>query len=182
MIDPDELEMPGWKTPAMGQIKPSKLIKISKNMDDLMEFLSPEDELLDAGCFKGHLYEALHHQRYTGIDLFYDNIKEARQNFPGVRFEQKDLFDLKGKWDVVFCCRVLMHIPRFRDAISILRRCARKKLIVVLPIGDDAMLLEDVEGGRVYFRTFSEGMIQDTGGTVRLRHPYSTAIYDPLLS
>lgn len=49
------------------------------NLGHLREVLKAEDELLDVGCYHGHLYDYLGHEKYTGIDLFQDHIDKARE-------------------------------------------------------------------------------------------------------
>lgn len=171
--------MPGWNTMAMHQRNPHFLKKIHKNLDDLKEFLKPEDELLDVGCCEGHLFHHLKHEKYTGIDLFPENIAEARRNHPTGRFEVCNLFDLKGQWDVVFCSRVLIHVPDFELAVKTLRSCTRKHCLVTLAMGIDRCE-RDVEG--CYFRTFSKETVYKTGPLEIRPHPqYATVIYGPLL-
>ena len=172
-------EMPGWRTHAMCQSNPHFLKKIYKNIDDLKEFLGPDDELLDVGCGQGHLSHHLKHPKYTGIDLFPENISEARRLHEGVKFEVGDLFDLKGQWDVIFCSRVLIHVPDFEVAIKTLRSCVRKYCLVTLAMGVD--LCEKGKDGE-YFRTFSEATVRATGPiAIRPHAPYATVIYGPLL-
>ena len=172
--------MPGWKTSAMGQDKPNKLTKIEKNLDDIKAILLPDDDLLEVGCFHGDLYRALGHENYTGMDLFEDNVIEARKKNPGVRFLRGDLFELTGKWDVIVCCRVLMHLPDFGLAIERLRSCIKRKLIIVIPTGTEDTCALEPSG--VYFRMFSKKTVLDSGGVLKeYLNRYSTVIYDPLL-
>jgi SAM-dependent methyltransferase len=175
----NEAQMPGWKSTAMFQSNPHFLKKIYKNIDDLKEFLKPDDELLDVGCGHGHLCPRLGHEKYTGIDLFPENISEAKRLHPAGKFEVGDLFELKGQWDVVFCSRVLIHIPNFEQAVKTLRACAKKYCLVTLPIGGDVC---DLGRDGAYFRTFSEATIGATNPIeIRAHDLYSTIIYGPLL-
>ena len=173
--------MPGWKTFCMRQRHPHVLKKIHPNIKDVAGLLSSEDELLDVGCYHGYMYRELGHEKYTGMDLFQENVDEAKRLNPGVKFMQGDLFDLSGKWEVVLCSRVLMHVPKFEEAIEILRACCRKHLVVFIPIGKDELAVETVEGEQVYFRTFPIARVLATGGKVIEHAPYSTVIYGPNL-
>ena len=171
-------EMPGWRSTAMCQRNPHFLKKIYKNIEDLKDFLGPDDELLDVGCGQGHLSHHLKHPKYSGIDLFPENIAEARSRHDG-KFEVGNLFDLKGQWDVIFCSRVLIHVPNFELAVKTLRSCARKYCLVTLPLGIDSC---ELEKDGPYFRTFSRATIDATGPIeVREHTQYSTVIYGPLL-
>jgi SAM-dependent methyltransferase len=57
--------------------------------------------VLDVGCGLGHLYEYLQTQgipvTYTGYDLLPDMIKRARQRFPEVHFEVRDVLQGLGE-------------------------------------------------------------------------------------
>jgi 2-polyprenyl-3-methyl-5-hydroxy-6-metoxy-1,4-benzoquinol methylase len=178
-MEDDESKMPGWKSMNMFQRNPHFLKKIEHNIMHLQELLKPEDELLDVGCCQGHLYHYLKHPKYTGIDLFPENIAEARNLHPAGKFEVMDLFDLKGSWDVVFCSRVLIHVPNFHKAVAILRAAARKHCIITLPISSDTC---ELEKDGPYFRTFSKQTVMGSGALeIKTSRPYSTVIYGPLL-
>ena len=169
--------------PAMSQRNPWHLKKIAANIADLQAVLREQDELLDAGCCEGHLYDRLGHERYTGIDILGANINEARTRRPGVRFEKGDIFALTEKWDVEFCSRYMLHLPDFEGAIKFLRGIAKRFLIVVIPIGDESCITETYKGKEVQFRTFSRECVLETRPLrVRMHNPYSTVIYDPRLS
>ena len=158
------------------------LKKVLKNIEHLKTVLRPEDSLLDVGCCEGHIYKRLGHANYQGIDLLESNVEKARVNFPGVDFKQANLFELEGKWDVIFCCRVLMHIPRFEEAIARLKSCARRYVVIAIPIGG-AELIEVQEIGKpkeswCYFRIFTEDMVRLGKCEVIRSKKYSTVIYD----
>ena len=175
-------EMPGWKTPGMGQSNPGKLKKILGNIEDMKRLVLPEDTVLDVGCYHGHLSEHLGYAKYAGMDLYEENVAQARETHPGFEFFQGDLFDLTGKWDVVICSRVLMHIPHFEIAVERLRSCCRKALIVLIPIGQDECSSVDVPGGKVYFRIYPRERVVATGPQQIIKHaPYCTVIYGPNL-
>lgn len=172
-------EMPGWETTYMTQNNGYVLKKVLKNIEYLKTVLRPEDSLLDVGCCEGHIYEKLGHANYQGIDLLESNVEKARVNFPGVDFRQGNLFELEGKWDVIFCCRVLMHIPRFEEAIARLKSCARRYVVIAVPIRDEESLeTHVVKQGSMYFRIFSEDTVRLGKCEVIRSKKYSTVIYD----
>lgn len=181
MTDFSEEEMPGWKTPAMEQRQDREGFiskkKIAKNLEHLREVLRPEDSLLDVGCYKGHLRPFLGHENYFGIDIFPEHIEEARRLHPDGKFECSDFRELKGKWDVVWCCRVLIHMPDFATNVEILKRLARRKLILVIPVGHKDTIDHEPT---VYFRTFARESVETTGPTEILMDTgrYATVIYD----
>jgi 2-polyprenyl-3-methyl-5-hydroxy-6-metoxy-1,4-benzoquinol methylase len=150
--------------------------KLSANLKDIKPLLVKRDELIDVGCGEGHLYKALGHAKYTGIDRDLVSIKLARNAWPSVDFRNMDLYDLKGSWDVVVCSRVLVHLPDFEGAMKVLRRCARKYCVIIVATGPDRVEFES--RNNVYFRTFSEGTLRSVGDCVIKDHQsYSTVIY-----
>ena len=172
--------MEDWKEAYCGQSNPHNLKKISANLDDFRKILKPEHTFLDVGCHMGHVYDYLGRpEKYKGIDLSAALVKQARHDYPGADFEAKNLYGLEGSWDVILCCRVLMHLPDFEGAVEKLKSCARKYLVLVIPIGADAVNVEnDRTTKKSYFRTFSRQTILKTGATEIIKHePYSTIIY-----
>jgi len=158
------------------------LKKLRDNISDVKEILKPEYSLLDAGCCEGHMYKELGHKRYLGIDLFPQFIAEARRNYPEAKFQQWDIFDLSGSWDVVLASRVLIHIPDFKGAFEKLLSCTRKKLILFVSIGGDEKGIELIKGRPVYLQNFSRKTLESLGKCeIRERGSYATVIYDPLL-
>lgn len=186
-------KMSDWRERFFGQARPEDLKKIRSNIVDLSALLRPEDSLLDVGCNIGSLYEKLNHANYEGIDIDPATIARAKERFPGVNFRCMDLFDLEGKWDVVFASRVLPHLP-FAETIKKLLECTNRLcvvLVVVVARGEtDQMVLENgarYERPDSYFRTFSEETLYSAGdcriirGGVESedgRRRYSTVIYE----
>ncbi len=164
--------MEDWRDTFMDQRNPHALGKIWPNVVDISNQLRPDEEMADIGCCRGHMYGALNHHGYTGFDFSADNIKAAKA-------EVGNLFEMTGSWDFVLCCRVLMHLPNFEIAIERLKAMAKRKLVVVIPIGTPKLSIEAAGAGKkTYFQTFSEQRVLDTGGTI-IKHPkYSTVIYD----
>lgn len=175
-------EMPGWNTVLLSQDHPHNLKKILWNIEELKKLLKSEDSLIDVGCCEGHLHGHLRHPNYLGIDLFERNVERARTLHPGVEFKQQDLFSLEGQWDIVWCCRVLMHLPKFEEAVEKLRSCSRKHCLISIPIGQDLCAAEMVgEDGTRYYRSFSKQRVLDTNPSriVPAKNgPYATVIYD----
>ena len=171
--------MSDWQDTFMDQDNPQAMGKIWANVVDIKNLLLDEDDLVDIGCCKGHMFEALNHPNYTGIDFSQDNIDFAKAEYPEAKFEVGNLFDLTGSWDFVLCCRVLMHLPDFEVAIEKLKSLARRKLVVVIPIGHKGSFsVEQHKYKKTYFQTFSVNRVLDTGGRI-IRHPkYSTVVYD----
>jgi SAM-dependent methyltransferase len=168
---------------AMAQRNPFYLKKIAPNIRDLLDILKIEDTLLDAGCGEGYGYTKFGHAKYSGIDIVEKHILRARKNNPGVRFEVGDIFNLKEKWDVVFCSRVLMHHEDYEGNIGALKTITERLLLVVIPIGQEVRVIEEHKGRYVQFDSYSRRRILETHPLrVRIHDPYATVIYDPSLS
>lgn len=96
------------------------------------------ESVLDVGCGTGYLLDHLKSNRadltLTGVDFIIE--EGTRGRHPDIRFEQADIEKLPfpdASFDTVICTHVLEHILEFRQALSELRRVARKKLIIVVP-------------------------------------------------
>ena len=102
--------------------------------------------ILDVGCNAGYTYDWLVDNldrmvRYTGLDIHDTMVDEAQAlHPPEVPFYTYDLYDLKDdmkhRADVVFCSRVLIHLPDFREAIEALYAACNKALVVTIKLGD----------------------------------------------
>jgi SAM-dependent methyltransferase len=184
MKDYSEEDMPGWKTPDMRQSQDTVFNfrsrrKIEGPIEDLRAVLSEQQSLLDVGCGYGHLYGDLKHSDYFGIDLFQEHIDRAREAYPGARFECMDFREMEGKWDVVWCSRVLIHLPNFIGNVEKLLSLTRQKLLLVVAIGEDS--IRKIDG--FWFRHVSEDLLKSIGPCeIKKYGTYSTVIYDPRIS
>jgi len=96
------------------------------------------ETVLDVGCGTGFLLDYLKHARpdlaLTGVDFIIE--EGTRTRHPDIRFEQANIEKLPfpdRSFDTVICTHVLEHILEFRQALSELRRVARRRLIIVVP-------------------------------------------------
>jgi ubiquinone/menaquinone biosynthesis C-methylase UbiE len=150
--------------------------KIEENIADLLEFLKSDDTILDAGCGIADLYRRV--GNYTGIDINPENITEARKTYPDADLRVGDIFKLADLWDVVWCSRVLLHLPNLEKNIDYLKSLARKYVFVLVPIGEESCEIEKVGDYRVEFRTYSRERIEKTHPSeIRMRKRYATVIY-----
>ena len=161
----------------MYQRSPHSTKKIQGNLDYLRSVLREGDSLLDAGCCEGHLYDNLGHENYTGVDAVQANIDVAKRRQPEADFRCANIFDLEGKWDIVFCCRVLMHLQDYAGNVEKLRRLTAHKLLVCVPIQHDTL---EVEDSGVEYRRYSRETIFATNPEAVFKHgQYSTVVYGP---
>jgi SAM-dependent methyltransferase len=96
------------------------------------------ETVLDVGCGTGFLLDHLKRARpdlaLTGVDFIIE--EGTRTRHPGIRFERANIEKLPfadASFDTVVCTHVLEHILEFRQALSELRRVARRRLIIVVP-------------------------------------------------
>jgi trans-aconitate methyltransferase len=124
----------------------------------------------------GYAYDYLKPKNYTWVDYYHEVVAEARKRLPGIRFEVGDVFNLSGKYDLVYCSRLLIHLPRFTEAMKSLLSVTKKLCVITVKIGEDRV----EKFGKVYFRWFSEKTLREAGDCKIIKHmKYSTVIYAP---
>lgn len=88
----------------------------------------PKGRILEIGCGGGRDARELTElgYDYIGTDVSTGLLAEARKNNPGVRFEEKSVYDLDftEKFDGFWCAAVLLHIPKKRidEALKAIKR------------------------------------------------------------
>ena len=177
--------MIGWKTPATRQahdvakwVRSPDQIDIIPHLRILRTVWRPSYSLLDVGCYAGYVQDYLGAEKYLGVDAFPEIIEAARELHPGVAFKVCDLFDLEEKADVVFCSRVLIHLPRFTEAVQKLIDCANKAVVVVLDVSTDACEKVEQGGENYYVRSFSEETVRKAFGecTLKQKGQYTSVV------
>jgi len=148
---------------------------------------SPGMAILDVGCAAGHYYNGLQRIdpgiRYHGIDATAAYIDFARRHFKDharATFEVGDIFalpaTLDARFDIVFCCNLLLHLPSVQVPLANLLRVSRKHCIVRTLIADrthlSRLLYTDSfdENGEptdfVYQNTYSHDFIRRIVGDI----------------
>jgi SAM-dependent methyltransferase len=108
-------------------------------VERLRELLT-DGGVLDVGCGTGYLLGALAtgsavQRRFTGVDFQID--PGLPQRYPAMQFREADIERLPfadGEFDTVICTHVLEHVLNIEQAISELRRVARRRLLVIVPL------------------------------------------------
>lgn len=101
----------------------------------------PKMKILDFGCASGHYYLELNklnkNLNYTGYDATKNYINFAKKNFknnPNVTFKVENLLSknkkIKEKFDIVYCCNVLLHLPELKLPIKNLLSRTNKYCII----------------------------------------------------
>jgi len=97
--------------------------------------------VLDVGCGTGYLLGALAQRagatphEFTGVDFQIEPGIAARH--PQVQFREADIEKLPfddSSFDTVICTHVLEHVLDIETAIGQLRRVARRRLLVIVPL------------------------------------------------
>ena len=101
------------------------IMECSKQLVSIVsKFYKPNMKILDFGCAAGHYYYALkklnRHVNYTGLDatkFYIDYAKDFFKKENNTHFDRQSLFNLNKKYnkkfDIVYCCNVLLHLPFF---------------------------------------------------------------------
>ena len=114
----------------------------------------PGMKVLDVGCNAGHYLRGLRRLDkdldYTGVDAHAVYINQARIIFasdPHAHFLVKNILKplfLQNKFDVVFCCNVLTHLPDFRVAIKHLLATTKQACFIRTLLGDYTTIVQRV--------------------------------------
>ena len=114
----------------------------SKQLVELIaDVYQPGMKVLDIGCAAGHYYHSLKRLdkdiSYFGIDSTKAYIEFALEFFKDNKytsFEQGDIFDLDDKYqtkfDIVFCCNVILHLPSFQVPLENLLKVSKKYVFI----------------------------------------------------
>ena len=108
-------------------------------------------KILDVGCAAGHYYHSLkkinNNINYIGIDSTKKYIKFAKKNFKknkNTSFHCEDIFKIKKKhfkkYDITFCCNVLLHLPNIDLPLKNLIRTSKKFCFVRTLVSDNTHL------------------------------------------
>jgi len=132
------------KLPEMESTK--QLVKI------ISDIYQPNMQLLDVGCNTGHYLLGLHRLdsniNYTGSDAYESYINKAKEIFSNdnnVKFEVRDILSpnfSEEKYDLVFCCNVLLHLPDFRTAVKNLLSSTKKVCIIRTLLGTSTSIVK----------------------------------------
>ena len=107
--------------------------------------------ILDVGCASGHYYHSLKNLDidliYKGIDSTVKYIEFAKEYFVNnnnVSFDIIDIYnldkELNQKFDIVFCCNVILHLPTFQKPLVNLINASNKYIFVRTLISDKTHL------------------------------------------
>ena len=105
----------------------------------LAPFVSPGDELLDAGCGSGYFFHSLRKRNipveYYGIDSAPSLIEIGRKYMPAFGLSSGNLLvmrieDLDGQVDHVVCMNVLSNIDNYHRPLERILKVARKTVVL----------------------------------------------------
>ena len=109
----------------------------AKQLRKILGNIHKDESVLDVGCASGHYLRSIRLINndciYTGVDAtkkYIDNANIIHKSDTNARFIEGDIYSLKLKADIVFCCNVLLHLPDINLALVNLLNSFKKKLIV----------------------------------------------------
>lgn len=118
----------------------------------ISKIYEPRMSVLDVGCNVGHYLLGLRKKfamlDYTGVDAYEYYINEAQKAFssdPHAHFEVKDIFKPlfpEKKFDIVYCCNVLLHLPDFRIPVTNLLNTTKKYCIIRTLLSDHTTIVK----------------------------------------
>lgn len=118
-----------------------------KNPHDYWEFKAifdlyepkSTDKILEIGCNTGefcNLLKERYNNKIYGIDINNNAIKMAIDKYPNLNFQNKDIFELKERYDIIYMQHVIEHLKEPEKALIKLRKdnlnCGGK-LIITCP-------------------------------------------------
>jgi ubiquinone/menaquinone biosynthesis C-methylase UbiE len=125
----------------------------TKQLSNLIsDCYEPGMKILDVGCNVGHYLLGLRKNfptlDYTGVDAYTDYINEAKKAFSSdinAHFEVRDIFKPilpDTKFDIVYCCNVLLHLPDFKIPITNLLNNTKKICFIRTLISDHTSIVK----------------------------------------
>lgn len=140
------------------------------NFDKFFELL-PEGRLLEIGCGAGRDARELvaHGYDYLGTDISAPQIEQARENNPGAKFEQKNLYDLDfaEPFDGFWAAAVLIHVPKNRidEALEAINRNMKAHAVGFIAMkegeGEKLEVKPDLNSTRYLFSYWQKGEFRE---------------------
>ena len=114
-----------------------------RSAHELVQSANPLD-VLEAGCGPGDLAANLFREdaiksgkiSYLGTDVSYEEIDNARLNYPAFEFQEASIYELPfhdNRFDFVIACEVLEHLETPGQAIAELARVTSRYALVSVP-------------------------------------------------
>lgn len=183
-----------WESIYLGQYNGARsLHKIRYNLEHMTTLIRQFEypSILDAGCFEGYVFDWLkgHYEKdfkYVGFDIEQSFIKTAKKRLLDegfdITFKQGDIYkhdsDL-GKFDIVFCSRVLIHLPDIEKALQSLIKYTNKYLVLTMYLSEtDQCIKRNIFDDRsetvtsIYFRKVSLEYLKKLADRLNMKLSY----------
>lgn len=165
-------------------LKKLPVMECTKQLKKIIaKIYKPKMKILDFGCASGHYYLELRkldkNLKYTGYDATKNYINFAKKHFKknkNVSFRVENLVSKRQKsiekFDIVYSCNVLLHLPELKQPIKNLLSRTVKYCIIRTLVDDHTHLSQylkrdilNKQGNPTYFNyqnTYSYNYIKDT--------------------
>lgn len=127
-------------------------MECAKQLTNIVKnFYKKKNKILDFGCAAGHYYHSLKkidpEINYWGFDQTSYYLKSAKKYFlnnNNVQFVKQSLFSMskkfRNKFDIVFCCNVLGHLPSIDIPLRNLIFASKKYILIRDCFGENTSL------------------------------------------
>ena len=103
-----------------------------------MKKLGKKDFFVDIGCAQGHYLHAAKEQGANafGLEFEKNNIVQVKnaESFGLVNADAQQTPFKSSCFDFVLCSEVLEHVPNWKKGLEELKRIARKKIMITIPL------------------------------------------------
>ncbi len=152
--------------------------EVLPELEEFMNFLQPNDKILDLGCGPGHHSRVFSENGFqvTGIDLSKEMINIAKKEVPNVEFIVMDILKLKFKnssFNGVWASASLLHVQKklFQKTLKNLYNILSNKGVFYLSLkeGEGEEVIKDERYGGVdkFYSYFTsdriESLLKDVG-------------------
>jgi 2-polyprenyl-3-methyl-5-hydroxy-6-metoxy-1,4-benzoquinol methylase len=155
-------------------------------VDLVSSLVAPGSTFLEVGCGTGFVAKALVERcrlKLTGIDVFEEGLKYARQRVPAATFRQVNLLDpeVGSNFDAAGAFDVVEHIPDDLAALAALRNTVRPGGYVFITVPQHAWLWSAFDDAARHVRRYSRRLLVARVRSAGLQPVVTTSFVSSLL-